>query len=213
MDFKSGQLIDMLPGRYEMTAQSYFLNIPLEERKTVKYLICEMYKPYINYVKRFFPNCIAIVDSFHVIQLILSKIRQYIRQMLKRYQERDRKALEQKNYKTSSNHKTIRESREVVYLRRYDYFLLKNHDDIDFTAGWRKSKRGEHYYFYSLVYEQRFLTLDNHFTKIWIKSSVLIRNLILPCSERLPALSRRFVLTSSTLSRIFQKLIERILMK
>ena len=175
MDFKSGQLIDMLPNRYEKTAQSYFLNIPLEERKTVKYLICDMYKPYINYVKRFFPNCIAIVDSFHVIQLILSKIRQYIRQVLKRYQERDRKALEQKNYKTNSNHKTIRESREVVYLRRYDYFLLKNHDDIDFTPRWRKSKRGEDYYFDPSVYEQRFLALDKHFPKILELKEMYVR--------------------------------------
>lgn len=38
MDFKSGQVIDMLPNRYESTSQEYFLNIPREERAGVKYL-------------------------------------------------------------------------------------------------------------------------------------------------------------------------------
>jgi len=117
-----------------------------------------------------------IKKSFISSQKSLDTIgRQYIRQVLKRYQERDRKALVQKNYKTNSNHKTIRESREVVYLRRYDYFLLKNHDDIDFTPGWRKSKRGEDYYFDPSVYEQRFLTLDKHFPKILELKEMYVR--------------------------------------
>ena len=60
----------------------------------------------------------------------------------------------------------MRESREVTYLRRYDYFLLKNHDDIDFTAGWRTSKRGNEYYFDPYVYEKNFLGLDKNFSKI-----------------------------------------------
>lgn len=166
MDFKSGQVIDMLPNRYESTSQEYFLNIPREERAGVKYLICDMYKPYINYVQRYFYNAIAIVDSFHVIQLIINRIRQYIRMVMKKYQELDRKELKEKNYRNNASHKTMRESREVTYLRRYDYFLLKNHDDIDFTAGWRTSKRGNEYYFDPYVYEKNFLGLDKNFSKI-----------------------------------------------
>ena len=45
MDFDSSEIIDILPNRWEETTNAYFLSIPLEERKNVKYLICDMYNP------------------------------------------------------------------------------------------------------------------------------------------------------------------------
>ena len=42
MDFDSSEITDILPNRWEETTNAYFLSIPLEERKNVKYLICDM---------------------------------------------------------------------------------------------------------------------------------------------------------------------------
>lgn len=74
MDFTTNEIIDILPNRWEETTNPYFLSIPEEERKEVKYLICDMYNPYINYTKRYFPNSIAIIDSFHVVSWLIHKI-------------------------------------------------------------------------------------------------------------------------------------------
>ena len=39
MDFNTLEIVDILPNRWEETTNAYFLSIPLEERKNVKYLI------------------------------------------------------------------------------------------------------------------------------------------------------------------------------
>lgn len=67
MDFRTSEVIDILSNRWEETTSAYFLSIPLEERRNVKYLICDMYDPYINYTKRYFPESAAIIDSYHVV--------------------------------------------------------------------------------------------------------------------------------------------------
>ena len=95
MDFNTLDIIDILPNRWEETTNAYFLSIPLDERKKVKFLICDMYNPYINYTKRYFPNSIAIIDSFHVVSWILTKINSYINDIKKRFQIRDRKLYEE----------------------------------------------------------------------------------------------------------------------
>ena len=53
MDFISGEIIDILPNRLESTTSKYFYSISKEERNRVKYLICDMYNPYINYVNKY----------------------------------------------------------------------------------------------------------------------------------------------------------------
>ena len=79
-----------MPNRLEETTNPYFLSIPLEERKNIKYLICDRYNPYINYTKRYFPESIVIIDSFHVVSWLLKLIGQYIKAVKKKYQERDK---------------------------------------------------------------------------------------------------------------------------
>lgn len=42
MDFDSSEITDILPNRWEETIQCLLFTYPLEERKNVKYLICDM---------------------------------------------------------------------------------------------------------------------------------------------------------------------------
>ena len=70
IDYISKEIIDILPNRFKKTTQEYFLSITYEERQKVKFLVCDMYKPYLNYSDRYFKNAITIVDSFHIVSLI-----------------------------------------------------------------------------------------------------------------------------------------------
>lgn len=83
MDFETGNIVDIVISRRKEDTQRYFSNIPLKERKTVKFLICDMYNPYINYTKNYFYNSVAIVDSFHVISWLNRSINNYINQVKK----------------------------------------------------------------------------------------------------------------------------------
>lgn len=82
-DFHTGNPIDLLRSRRTSVTEPYFISIPATERNQVKYLISDMYNPYIAYVEKYFPNAVPVVDSFHVIQWITRSIDNYIRQLLK----------------------------------------------------------------------------------------------------------------------------------
>lgn len=68
-DFYTGDPIDLLRSRRTNVTEPYFVSIPREERCNVKYLITDMYNPYIRYVETYFPNAVPVVDSFHVISM------------------------------------------------------------------------------------------------------------------------------------------------
>lgn len=84
-DFHTGDPIDLLRSRRSNVTEPYFVSIPPEERAAVKYLISDMYNQYINYVDKYFPNAVPVVDSFHVIQWITRLIDNYLRQLLKKF--------------------------------------------------------------------------------------------------------------------------------
>ena len=89
-DFYTGDPIDILRSRRTKITEPYFASIPLEERCRVKYLLSDMYNPYLSFVDKYFPNAVPVVDSFHVIQWIIHAIDMYIRQLERHYRQRDR---------------------------------------------------------------------------------------------------------------------------
>lgn len=133
MDFKNNQIIDILPNRYQYTIENYLLHIPLDERKKVKYIISDAYAPYFSLCEKFFPNATQILDSFHVIQIIIRGLNAYINKYLKKFQEKDRMRLKDLNHNTNKDNKTIEECIEVTLLRSYRWIILKNNDDIHYS--------------------------------------------------------------------------------
>ena len=73
-DFHTGQPIDMIRSRRDNVTAPFFNGIPIEERRQVKYLITDMYNPYLAYVEKYFPNAVSVVDSFLLICYLLDII-------------------------------------------------------------------------------------------------------------------------------------------
>ena len=128
-DFYTGNPIDLLSSRRTNSTEPYFMNIPLEERARVKYLISDMYNPYIQWVGKYFPNAVSVVNSFHVIQWITHKIDLYIRNLIKTYKHRDREIFVS-NGGIITEHTYIPQSREVYLLQKYRWLILSNHSSI-----------------------------------------------------------------------------------
>lgn len=59
---------DILDSRSKMSLSLFFSRIPREERLKVKYVTIDMWEPYRDVAKTYFPNCIVAVDPFHVIK-------------------------------------------------------------------------------------------------------------------------------------------------
>lgn len=68
LDFKTHKPIDLLNSRRKDRLISYFMTIPMEERKKVIACSFDMYDTYRSVMRFCFPNSIGIVDHFHLCQ-------------------------------------------------------------------------------------------------------------------------------------------------
>ena len=59
---------DVLDSRSKIALSLFFSNIPMEERLRVKYVTIDMWEPYKDVARTYFPNCVIAVDPFHVIK-------------------------------------------------------------------------------------------------------------------------------------------------
>lgn len=100
-----------------------------------------------------------------MIKWINDKINSYITLVKRRYQERDRKELEEKNIRTNRNYQTRKYSREVYILKNFKWVLLEDQKNINY-----ESRRT--YCSYLCTYldtyqrEDLFFGLDSNFKKI-----------------------------------------------
>lgn len=130
-DFHTGDPIDLLRSRRANVTEPYFVSIPPEERNAVKYLISDMYNQYISYVDKYFPNAVPVVDSFHVIQWITRLIDNYIRQLLKKYRQRDKEKAEQLSLELQRP-VSLPPSDEVYLLLKYRWLILSSQSNIKY---------------------------------------------------------------------------------
>ena len=132
-DFHTGDPIDLLRSRRVNVTEPYFVSIPTEERSAVKYLISDMYNQYISYVDKYFPNAVPVVDSFHVIQWITRMIDNYIRQLLKKFRQRDRELEDQLSYEYQKP-VSLPPSDEVYLLQKYRWLILSSQSNIKYHS-------------------------------------------------------------------------------
>ena len=128
-DFHTGDPIDLLRSRKKDVTEPYFASIPLEERKRVRYLLSDMYNPYISFVDKYFPNAVPVVDSFHVVQWVIHAIDMYIRQLGRKYRQRD-KELQEERSAAAGRPVRLPESDEMYMLRKYRWLVLSNRENI-----------------------------------------------------------------------------------
>ena len=81
-DFIKHEIIDVFKGRTKEVLKNYFINFSLIERLNVEVVIMDMWSPYRDIVKEFFPNAIISIDSFHVIQQLKFCIKRIEAQVL-----------------------------------------------------------------------------------------------------------------------------------
>lgn len=113
LDFVTHKPIDFLNSRREDRLVSYFLAIPLEERKKVRICSSDMYNPYRNVMHRCFPNAYLAVDHFHVCQ--------ELNRQLDRIRIRSMKGCDSKSDK-------------YYLLKKFNWILFK-HDDATNKKG------------------------------------------------------------------------------
>ena len=130
-DFFTGDPIDILRNRRSGVTEPYFASIPIEERCKVNFLLSDMYNQYIAYVDKYFPNAVAVVDSFHVVMWIVHSIDMYIRQLEKQLRKRDREK-EERLSAEQGRPISLPMSDELYLLKKYRWIILSNQDNISY---------------------------------------------------------------------------------
>ncbi len=77
-DGTNGKIIDIVDDRRLQSLLSYFSYYTHEASSNVKFVVIDMYYPYISFINKIFPNSSVIIDNFQFPQLIsraLNKIR------------------------------------------------------------------------------------------------------------------------------------------
>lgn len=164
LDFISREPIDIIAGRRKDATEPYFASIPLAERTAVKYLICDMYNPYLAFVDKYFPNAAAVVDSFHVVRHLDQKILNHLLSMQKQFITRDE---ERKKAKEAAAGRPVSlpQSDEVYLLKHHKWIMLTNVSNINYHAK-AHIDRHFHYLMDAYAYEEQFFKIDTSLREI-----------------------------------------------
>ena len=110
---KNGKTIDLVLDRTTNNLDKYFSHYTEKARKRVKFVVMDMYSPYIDLIKKWFPNAKIIIDLFHIVQLLT-------------------KSLNKTRINVMNENKDDRNK-----FKRYWRFILKSRFDLD-SSTWNK---------------------------------------------------------------------------
>ena len=110
---RNGKTIDLVLDRTTNNLDKYFSHYTEKARKRVKFVVMDMYSPYIDLIKKWFPNAKIIIDLFHIVQLLTKSLN-----------------------KTRIN--VMRQNKEdSTKFKRYWRLILKSRFDLD-TSSWER---------------------------------------------------------------------------
>ena len=125
LDFKTQEIIDLLPSRRKMDLSNYFYNIPKEERLRVKIVSMDMWHTYRDITQVYFPNAVCAIDKFHIFQEFGRRLTRIRIKAMNKYED--------KGVKNDPTLSQLEKSR--IYQKEINYYLLKKFHWLLFKVG------------------------------------------------------------------------------
>lgn len=125
--FLDQKLIDIIDGREKSTLIKYFQSFSKEELNIVKYVVIDMWEPYLEVASLLFPKALVAVDSFHVIQNITKALNDVRIKVMNRYESGTKEYYLLKHWhKVIFNVQNMAE--EKMKIKGYGYKWLNRYD-------------------------------------------------------------------------------------
>lgn len=70
LNWKTKKIIDIVEDRKLPSLLEYFSRYTYKARNSVKFIVMDMYSPYMSLAKKMFPNAKIVIDFFHIVQSI-----------------------------------------------------------------------------------------------------------------------------------------------
>ena len=109
----TGQTIDIVEDRKLLSLLEYFGYYSFKARKSVKFIVIDMYSPYVSLIQKVFPNAQIIIDTFHLVQLIS-------------------RSLNKTRIRDMKNNKAVYNK-----MKRYWKLILKDRNELDYSK-WKR---------------------------------------------------------------------------
>ena len=124
VDGEKNKVLDIIPDRSQNQLVSYFKKIPRKERHSVKFFVCDMWQPYVDLARIFFPNATIIIDKYHFIRQVtwaIENVRKRLQKTmptnLRKYYKRSRKLILTRYHKLKEWFYEICQSDKYSYQR------------------------------------------------------------------------------------------------
>ena len=146
---KNGKTIDIVEDRRLNSLIKYFSRYSRDSRMNVKYIVIDMYAPYISLIRMMFPNTKIVIDKFHLIQLISRALNKTRIRVMKKNKD---------NYNKLKNYwKNILKSRfelDCSSWKRYKCFkdLTTEQDIVDYLVSLDKEFEETYGVYQDLLY-------------------------------------------------------------
>ncbi|HIW20404.1 MAG TPA: ISL3 family transposase [Candidatus Dorea intestinavium] len=134
VDGKKNKILDILPDRKWDHLIKYFATFTRKERSRVRFFVSDMWRPYRDLAKRYFPNAEIITDKYHFIRQVTWAI-ESVRKELQKTMPADLR----KYYKHSRSLILKRESK-VKEEKRPELELMLTYNDQLRHAHWLKER-------------------------------------------------------------------------
>ncbi|MBU5334785.1 MAG: ISL3 family transposase [Anaerocolumna aminovalerica] len=158
-DARKHRILDILPDRTQSHLSSYFRETSREERHRVKFFVCDMWEPYVDLAKAYFPNATIIIDKYHFIRYVtwaIENVRKRLQKTmpanLRKYYKRSRKLILTRYHKLREENKKAcdlmllynDDLRQAHHLKEWFYDICQNKKySYQRTAFWEWVKAAE----------------------------------------------------------------------
>lgn len=127
MDGKTRKPIDIIECRYKSHLFDYFNKFTLEERKKVKYVVIDLWKPYKDLATTYFPNSIVVADRFHFIRYATEAVDTVRKQVQSKLPRNERKYFKHSRKLLLSKHENLKTKKQKEDL---NYILINYSEDL-----------------------------------------------------------------------------------
>lgn len=159
VDGAKNRVLDILLDRKQADLCEYFRSTPRAERNRVKFFLCDMWQPYVDLAKAFFPNATIIIDKYHFIRQIgwaIESVRKRLQKTmtptLRKYYKRSRKLILTRYEKLQDDNKKAcdlmlmyNEDLRQAHRLKEEFYSICQHEKYSYqrTAFWSWVKEAE----------------------------------------------------------------------
>ncbi|WP_019776910.1 ISL3 family transposase, partial [Streptococcus sobrinus] len=148
-DYDTRKILAILDGRTQATIRNHFLRYSRQVRSRVKVITMDMFSPYYDIARKFFPNAKIVLDRFHIVQHLSRAID---RVRIKIMNQFDRRAHEYKALKRYW--KLIQQDNYTLSSKRFYRPTFRSHltnkEILEKLLSYSQELR-EHYELYQLL--------------------------------------------------------------